>query len=195
MSVQGRRKRLETVENLVIEMLNFPQQTFKELLDRMTGERLKNRATCDLMSANDMPEELRGISRQSVYKALNFLEDAGILTGKPEQKLNRKTVKNTRIGIDVLEARKRYAQLWIEKFMGLEQCRNLPADGLAIVLTNLKGKFASMEFYDVREIKLLMDLSVRDIGPTESCSVVEYMQMQDIEAVMDYLWLFDDMRN
>ena len=95
----------------------------------------------------------------------------------------------------MLEARKRYAQLWIEKFMGLEQCRNLPADGLAIVLTNLKGKFASMEFYDVRESKLLMDLSVRDIGPTESCSVVEYMRIQDIDAVMDYLRLFDDMRN
>ena len=194
MSDKGRRKRLETVENLVIELLNFPQQTYKELLNRMTGRSI-NRATGKRISIGDMPEELRGISRQSVYKALNFLKDAGILTGKPDQRLNRKTVKNTCIGIDALEARKRYAELWIQKFMGLERCRNLPAEALAIVFVNLKAKFALMDFYDVRESKLLMDLSVRDIGSTESCSVLEYMRIQDIDTVMDYLRLFDEMRN
>ncbi len=195
MSVQGRRKKLKTVENLVIEMLNFSQQTFKELLNRMTGRRLTNRATGKRVSAEDIPEELRGISRQSVYKCLNFLKDAGILTGKPEQRLTRKTVKDTRIGIDVLEARKRYAQLWIEKFMGLERCRNLPAEALTIVLANLKEKFALMEFYDTMESNLLMDFYVKNIRSPESNSVMEYMQLQDIDTVMDYLWLFDEMRN
>ena len=195
MSVQGRRKKLKTVENLVIEMVNFPQQTFKELLNRMTGRRLINRATGKRVSAEDIPEELRGISRQSVYKALNFLKDAGILTGKPEQRLNRKTVKDTHIGIDVIEARKRYGQLWIEKFMGLERCRNLPAEALAKVLANLKEKFTSMEFYDLNESISLMDFYVKNIRSPESNSVMEYMQLQDIDTVMDYLRLFDEMRN
>ena len=195
MSVQGRRKKLETVENLVSEMLYFPLQTYKELLNRMTGRRLINRATGKRMSAKDIPEELRGISRQSVYKALNFLKDAGILTGKPDQKLNRKTVKDTRIGIDVLEARKRFSQLWIKKLMGSERCRNLPAEASAIVLTCRKAQLDSMDYWEIMEHELLRDFRVKNGESTESNSVKEYMQIQDLDTVMDYLRLLDDMRN
>jgi DNA-binding PadR family transcriptional regulator len=199
LSVQGRREKLKTVENLVIEMLSVSafdqQQTFKDLMNRMTGRRLINSVTHERMSAKDMPQELRGISRQSVYKALNFLKDAGILTGKPDQKLNRKTVKTTRIAIDVIEARKRYAQLWIQKFLSLERCRNLPDEALGIVLAKLKEKFALMDAVELEESMLLKDFYNKNIGSTESYSVLEYMRIQDIDTVMDYLWLFDEMRN
>ena len=99
MNSQGRREKLKTVESLVSLLLINPNQTRKDVLDKMMGKG---------QYLDSLPESLkhngRKLSRQSVYKALDFLKDAGILKEESDKtifRVNRYTIKSVILNIDM----------------------------------------------------------------------------------------------
>ena len=190
MEGQGRREKLKTVVSLVILMLHDPNQTRKDLMDRMT----------DHTHDENRPEELRGISRQSVYKALDFLRDAGILVEKSDQtvfRINKRTIKSITVSIEMTEVRKRYAELWTEKFTGLERFKNLPDNAKEIVLDLIQARFMEMAKFDIAEKYLLLGLQPEKNGNNgyPDSAISEYLKLEDIDMVKEYLRLFSEMRD
>ena len=190
MEGQGRREKLKTVESLVILMLQDPNQTRKDLMDRMTNH------THD----ENRPEELRGISRQSVYKALDFLRDAGILFEKSDQtvfRINKRTIKSITVSIDMTEVRKRYADLWTEKFTGLDRFKNLPDNAKKIVLDLIQARFMEMDNFDKTERNELLKLQSESIGNNghPDSAISEYLKLEYIDMAMEYLRLFSEMKD
>ena len=186
MKGQGRREKLKTVENLVILMLNDPNQTRKDLMDRLTKK------THD----ENRPEELRGISRQSVYKSLNFLRDAGILVEKSDQtvfRINKRTIKSITVSIDMNIVRNKYAELWIEKFMRLGRVKNLPDDAKRIILEIMGKRFTLMDMFDSEEEGKLNKLYSENIERDGYSAIPMYLKLQNTDTVMEYLRLFSEM--
>ena len=188
MNSQGRREKLKTVEILVSLLLQDPNQTRKDLMDKMTGKG---------MSEKERSEIFRGISRQSVYKALDFIRDAGILLEKSDQivlGINKKTIKSITLSIDLVRVSERYADLRIEKLKRSERFMNLPGDAKDIVLRFLKLRFYELDVLDLQERGELLISDAKNFNAMESVAVLEYMWIEDIGTVMEYLRLFSELR-
>ena len=189
MGNRGRREQLKTVENLVTLMLNDPLLTRKGIMDRMTGKH---------MPEDGRPEDLSGISRQSVYKALDFLRYAGILKETSDQtvfRINRRTIKSITISIDMGKVTERYAHLWTENFKQSERFRNLPYEAKKVVLAMLVKRFSTMVTIDLEEREELLHVMDKNMGKSENNGIREYMVLQDIDTVMEYLMLLSKLNN
>ena len=183
---QGRHEKLKTVENLVILILHDPNQTRKEIMDKMTGKTQKG------ISDNNRPEDLKGITRQSVYKALDFLKQSGILIEKSNEivfKINKRTIKSITISIDMEEVKKRYQKLWIEQFSYSPQYMILPDEAKKIVLESMDKRFKLNDIVNAQEEAMLLNLNSKD------SSIREYLHLQSVDTVMEYLKMFYELNN
>lgn len=175
-----RRKELQTVKSLVILMLHDPNQTRKEIIERMTGKPDQNR-----------PEELIGISRQSVYKALDFLREAGIIEEKSDQeiiKINRYTIKSVTLSIDINKVWNRYYEIMIDNEMKEKSVINLPEEVKKILRENRKKQFEIMRFFTETDQISLSNIYLSDPKKYEGLNL--YLKEKDVEIVMEYLRLF-----
>ncbi len=186
MKGQGRHEKLKTVENLVILILHDPNQTRKEIMDKMTGKTQKG------ISDDNRPADLKGITRQSVYKALDFLKESGILIEKSNEivfKINKRTIKSITISIDMEEVKNRYEKLWLEQFTHSEQYRILPDEAKKIVLESMNKRFKLNDMIDAQEEAMLLNLNSKD------SSIREYLHLQNVDTVMEYLKMFYELKN
>ncbi len=186
MKGQGRHEKLKTVENLVILILHDPTQTRKEIMDKMTGKTQKD------ISDDNRPEDLKGITRQSVYKALDFLKASGILIEKSNEivlKIHKKTIKSIIMSIDMEEVKNRYEKLWIEQFSYSPQYRILPDEAKKIVLESMDIRFKLNDIVDTQEEAMLLNLNWKN------SSIREYLHLQSVDTVMEYLKMFYELKN
>lgn len=189
MSSHGRREKLNTVHNLVVLMLHDPNQTRKDLMDKMTGKNLED---------TNRPEELTGISRQSVYKALDFLKSSGIVIEKSNEtvfRINKRTIKSVIMSIDMDKVRELYAKLWIEIFTTSHLFKSLPEEAKKIIIKSLEERSHMMNMLDVKEEGNLLKLYAGNRENNVYSNVLDYLMVQNIENVMEYLELYSELKN
>ena len=124
MEGQGRREKLKTVETLVSLLLINPNQTRKDILDMMMGKGQYLDSLPDFLKHNG-----RKLSRQSVYKALNFLKEAGILKEESDKtifRVNRYTIKSVILNIDMEDVWNRYGEIRVSELQRSDAFNALP---------------------------------------------------------------------
>ena len=187
MNSQGRREKLKTVETLISLLLTDPNQTRKDILDKMMGKGQYLDSLPDFLKHNG-----RKLSRQSVYKALNFLKEAGILKEESDKtifRINRYTVKSVILSIDMIEVNKKYEELWLSELQKSEAFNALPENAKEMVIFQMKRRFRR----DVEDQKEISHFVSENISKMDVGSVLVYMHLEDFNRVMDYLKMFEEM--
>ena len=188
MNSQGRREKLKTVESLVSLLLTDPNQTRKDILDKMMGKGQYMDSLPDFLKYNG-----RKLSRQSIYKALDFLKEAGILKEESDKtifRVNRYTIKSVILNIDMVEVNKKYEELWLSEFQRSEAFTALPENAKRMVIFQMKRRF----YMEVREQKERMDFVSKNIDKMDVGSVQVYMHLEDFNTVMEYLKMFEEIK-
>ncbi len=192
MEGQGRREKLKTVETLVSLLLTDPNQTRKDVLDRMMGKGQYVDSLPDFLKHNG-----RKLSRQSVYKAMDFLKDAGILVEKSDQtvfRINRYTVKSITIYIDMDEVWNKYEEIRLSQLQRSSAFNALPETAKNMVTGQMKRSYRVMYALDKKDKIEGMDFVNENIGKIDTSSLSDYMHLQDIDIVMEYLKMFEEIR-
>lgn len=192
MEGQGRREKLKTVETLVSLLLSDPNQTRKDILDRMMGKGQYVDSLPDFLKHNG-----RKLSRQSVYKAIDFLKDAGILKQESDKtifRINRYTVKSVTLSIDMIEVNKKYEELWLSELQKSEAFNALPENAKKMVIFQMKRRLRKELRMDDDEQRERQHFVSENIGKMDVRSVQAYMHLQDFNKVMEYLKIFEEMR-
>ena len=192
MKGQGRREKLKTVETLVSLLLTDPNQTRKDILDRMMGKGQYVDSLPDFLKHNG-----RKLSRQSVYKAMDFLKDAGILVEKSDQtvfRINRYTVKSITIYIDMDEVWNKYEEIRLSQLQRSSAFNALPETAKNMVTGQMKRSYRVMYALDKKDKIEGMDFVNENIGKIDTSSLSDYMHLQDIDIVMEYLKMFEEIR-
>ena len=188
MEGQGRREKLKTVETLVSLLLSDPNQTRKDILDRMMGKGQYVDSLPDFLKHNG-----RKLSRQSVYKSINFLKDAGILKEESDKtifRINRYTVKSVTLSIDMIEVNKKYEELWLSELQKSEAFTALPENAKKMIIFQMRRKLL-MDDEDQKEISHFVS---ENISKMDVKSVLVYMHLEDFNRVMNYLKMFEEIR-
>ena len=191
MEGQGRREKLKTVETLVSLLLANPNQTRKDILDKMMGKGQYLDSLPDFLKHNG-----RKLSRQSVYKSINFLKDAGILLEKSDQtvfRINRYTVKSITNYIDMDEVWNKYEEIRLSQLQRSSAFNALPETAKNMVTGQMKRSYRVMYALDKKDKIEGMDFVNENIGKIDATSLSDYMHLQDIDIVMDYLKMFEEM--
>ena len=191
MEGQGRREKLKTVETLVSLLLTDPNQTRKDILDKMMGKGQYVDSLPDFLKHNG-----RKLSRQSVYKAIDFLKDAGILVEKSDQtvfRVNRYTVKSITIYIDMDEVWNKYEEIRLSQLQRSSAFNALPETAKNMVTSQMKRSYRVMYALDKKDKIEGMDFVNENIGKIDTSSLSDYMHLQDIDIVMEYLKMFEEM--
>ena len=165
MSSQGRREKLKTVEILVTLLLSNPALTRKDIMDLMTGNLIgggKQINIPDWLTVAGKDGSQRPLSRQSVYKALDFIKESGILheefntigrikmleSNPKEIKINKYTIKSVILSIDMNQVRKKYKELWIQEFRKSVNFNVLPEKAKTIVINKMEKRFIDYNTLD-----------------------------------------------
>lgn len=192
MNSQGRREKLKTVETLVSLLLINPNQTRKDVLDKMMGKG---------QYLDSLPESLkhngRKLSRQSVYKALDFLKDAGILKEESDKtifRVNRYTIKSVILNIDMEDVWNRYGEIRVSELQRSDAFNALPEIAKNMVMGQMKRGYQVMYIIDKEEKIEGLNFLDENIGKIDTSSFSLYMHLQDISIVMEYLKIFEEMR-
>lgn len=192
MNSQGRREKLKTVESLVSLLLINPNQTRKDVLDKMMGKG---------QYLDSLPESLkhngRKLSRQSVYKALDFLKDAGILKEESDKtifRVNRYTIKSVILNIDMEDVWNRYGEIRVSELQRSDAFNALPEIAKNMVMGQMKRGYRVMYIIDKEEKIEGLNFLDENIGKIDTSSFSLYMHLQDISIVMEYLKIFEEMR-
>ena len=188
MEGQGRREKLKTVETLVSLLLINPNQTRKDILDMMMGKGQYLDSLPDFLKHNG-----RKLSRQSVYKALNFLKEAGILKEESDKtifRVNRYTIKSVILSIDMVEVNKKYEELWLSELQRSEAFTALPENAKRMVIFQMERR---LRMDDVEQRERLHFVS-ENIGKMDVRSVQAYIHLEDFNKVMEYLKMFEEIK-
>ncbi|MGP6221051.1 hypothetical protein [Caldiplasma sukawensis] len=199
---RGRGEKFRTVESIVSLLLAVPNQTRKDIFDKITGKRDDYiEGLPEWLTVNDKRGRRR-ISRQAVYKALKFLEDAGILTQEMKNlwrvkrenhvQLNRYTVKGVFLSIDMDEVWKRMMELSVEEFRKSQKFRILSQNAKEMVIQQMQRYFSvlnELDMLDKRELLHFIDEEYKS-GKNGDDGVEMYMKLQDFDAVMEYLRMY-----
>lgn len=191
MEGQGRREKLKTVETLVSLLLTDPNQTRKDILDKMMGKGQYVDSLPDFLKHNG-----RKLSRQSVYKAIDFLKDAGILVEKSDQtvfRVNRYTVKSITIYIDMDEVWNKYKEIRLSQLQRSSAFNALPETAKNMVTSQMKRSYRVMYALDKKDKIEAMNFVNENRGKIDTSSLSDYMHLQDIDIVMEYLKMFEEM--
>ena len=208
MSSQGRREKLKTVEILVTLLLSNPTLTRKDIMDLMTGNLInggKQHDIPDWLTVTGKDGSQRPLSRQSVYKALDFLKESGILheefntigrikmleSNPKEIKINKYTIKSVILSIDMNKVREKYKELWIQEFRKSVNFNVLPEKAKTIVINKMEKRFIDYNILDREEENELIDFENENIGNDEADGISEYMKLQNIDYVMEYLKMYE----
>ena len=206
MSSQGRREKLKTVEILVTLLLSNPALTRKDIMDLMTGNLInggKQPNIPDWLTVAEKDGKQRPLKRQSVYKALDFLKESGILheeynamvrikmleSNPKEIKINKYTIKSVILSIDMDQVREKYMELWLDEFRQSANFNVLPEKAKTIVIKQMEKRFFYYNILDVEEEQKLTDFIDKNID--EADGVLTYMHLQDSDTVMEYLRLYE----
>ncbi len=200
MSSQGRREKLKTVETLVSLLLANPTLTRKDILDLMMGKRQD--AIPEWLKFSGKDGKLRPLTRQSVYKALDFLRDSGILheeyntigrikmlESNPKGiKINKYTIKSVILSIDMDQVRKKYRELWIQGFRQSVNFNVLSEKAKKMAIEQMGRRFNVINALDVEEEAEQMDFINKNMDDN---GVLTYMHLQDFDTVMEYLKMYE----
>ena len=192
MNGQGRREKLKTVETLVSLLLINPNQTRKDILDMMMGKGQYLDSLPDFLKHNG-----RKLSRQSVYKALNFLKEAGILKEESDKtifRVNRYTIKSVILNIDMEDVWNRYGEIRVSELQRSDAFNALPEIAKSMVMGQMKRGYQVMYILDKEEKIEGLNFLDENIGKIDTSSLSLYMHLQDIGIVMEYLKMFEEMR-
>ncbi|MGP6240158.1 hypothetical protein ACNF40_07085 [Cuniculiplasma sp. SKW4] len=191
---RGRRQKMKTVETLVSLLLSDNNLTRKQILDKMMGKDIDFSSLPDFLTVKTQ-EGRKRLSRQSVYKALDFLKESGILIEQSDKivmRINRYTVKSTVIRIDMDQVWKKTMDMWIDDFRKSQNFRILPENAKEIVIQQMYRRFGLLEYLDGKdkeELMLFIDQEYRS-GKNGDDRVEMYMKLQDFDAVMEYLRMY-----
>jgi hypothetical protein len=208
MNSQGRREKLKTVEILVTLLLSNPALTRKDIMDLMTGNLInggKQINIPDWLTVTGKDGLQRPLSRQSVYKALDFIKESGILheefntigrikmleSNPKEIKINKYTIKSVILSIDMDQVREKYKELWIQEFRQSVNFNVLPEKAKTIVIKQMEKRFIDYNTLDGEEENELIDFENENIGNDEADGISEYMKLQNIDYVMEYLKMYE----
>jgi hypothetical protein len=190
MSENKRRKELQTVESLVSLMLHDPNLTRKEIINRMTGKGFPE---------ENRPEKLNGISRQSVYKALDFLYEAGIIEEKSDKvvritthtkKINRYTANSITLSIDHANVTKNYIEMLIKEYMESDTVKVLPDNIKKIIFEKQKEYYVSWIELSSKEDNEIINQSVNNLEEEDIDKIEQYLHKKWSGNIMEYLRIF-----
>ena len=87
------------------------------------------------------------------------------------------------------EVKNRYEKLWIEQFSYSPQYRILPDEAKKIVLESMDIRFKLNDIVDTQEEAMLLNLNWKN------SSIREYLHLQSVDTVMEYLKMFYELKN